>query len=400
MSPRARPSCDALADRPRPRLAAQADGARRIFDAPAADADVRRLAPRRRAPSLETSRPGARSPSGTAPTGATGPSELRDPDSDGVRRLRRPSTPTGRASTRGCSGCSTRQLRAASGDLTVLQDLPIGVDGGGADAWAWQDMLADGRDRRRAARPVQRARPELGVAAVRAVAAARARLRAVHRSRSARRWPAAADADRPRDGAVPALVDPRRRGRRRTAPTCATRATTCSTSSRWRAIAPARSWSARTSARSRTASARRSPNAPMLSYRLLWFEQDEPDALARARDGARSPPTTCRRSPGSGPASDLEDQVAHVPRRRPALERDRAELLAQLRLPPRRTATASRRRGRGAPTAGRGAVRAAVGDPRGRGRRSHRDRTCRARRPGPTGRSRCRSTSTTYRVTR
>lgn len=36
------------------------------------------------------------------------------------------------------------QLRRASGDLTVIQDLPIGVSGGGADAWVWQDVLADG----------------------------------------------------------------------------------------------------------------------------------------------------------------------------------------------------------------------------------------------------------------
>jgi 4-alpha-glucanotransferase len=36
------------------------------------------------------------------------------------------------------------QLRQATGDLSVLQDLPIGVDGGGADAWVWQDCLAQG----------------------------------------------------------------------------------------------------------------------------------------------------------------------------------------------------------------------------------------------------------------
>jgi 4-alpha-glucanotransferase len=36
------------------------------------------------------------------------------------------------------------QLHAASGDLTVIQDLPIGVAGGGADAWAWQDTMATG----------------------------------------------------------------------------------------------------------------------------------------------------------------------------------------------------------------------------------------------------------------
>lgn len=36
------------------------------------------------------------------------------------------------------------QLRAATGDLTVVQDLPVGVHGGGADAWVWQDVMADG----------------------------------------------------------------------------------------------------------------------------------------------------------------------------------------------------------------------------------------------------------------
>ncbi|MEV7430900.1 4-alpha-glucanotransferase [Nocardioides sp. NPDC092400] len=35
-----------------------------------------------------------------------------------------------------------RQLRAATGSTTVLQDLPIGVSGSGADAWAWDDVLA------------------------------------------------------------------------------------------------------------------------------------------------------------------------------------------------------------------------------------------------------------------
>ncbi|GAB7005224.1 4-alpha-glucanotransferase [Nocardioides sp. AN3] len=36
------------------------------------------------------------------------------------------------------------QLREASGELTLIQDLPIGVAGGGADAWAWQHVLAHG----------------------------------------------------------------------------------------------------------------------------------------------------------------------------------------------------------------------------------------------------------------
>jgi 4-alpha-glucanotransferase len=36
------------------------------------------------------------------------------------------------------------QFTAATGDMTVIQDLPIGVAGGGADAWAWQEILAEG----------------------------------------------------------------------------------------------------------------------------------------------------------------------------------------------------------------------------------------------------------------
>lgn len=37
-----------------------------------------------------------------------------------------------------------RQLAAASRHLALMQDLPIGVDPEGADAWVWQDVLADG----------------------------------------------------------------------------------------------------------------------------------------------------------------------------------------------------------------------------------------------------------------
>jgi 4-alpha-glucanotransferase len=36
------------------------------------------------------------------------------------------------------------QFTAATGDMTVIQDLPIGVAGGGADAWTWQEVLAEG----------------------------------------------------------------------------------------------------------------------------------------------------------------------------------------------------------------------------------------------------------------
>jgi 4-alpha-glucanotransferase len=36
------------------------------------------------------------------------------------------------------------QLRRACADLRVIQDLPIGLDAAGADAWCWQDLLAHG----------------------------------------------------------------------------------------------------------------------------------------------------------------------------------------------------------------------------------------------------------------
>ena len=35
-----------------------------------------------------------------------------------------------------------RQLTAAAQVIPILQDLPIGMDPGGADAWEWQDLLA------------------------------------------------------------------------------------------------------------------------------------------------------------------------------------------------------------------------------------------------------------------
>jgi 4-alpha-glucanotransferase len=36
------------------------------------------------------------------------------------------------------------QLAQAAAEIAIMQDLPIGVDPGGADAWAWQDLFASG----------------------------------------------------------------------------------------------------------------------------------------------------------------------------------------------------------------------------------------------------------------
>jgi 4-alpha-glucanotransferase len=68
---------------------------------------------------------------------------LRDPGGAGVRAYadRHPERVTFHA---WLQWALDLQLRAACGDLPVIQDLPIGVAGGGADAWAWQQTLAGG----------------------------------------------------------------------------------------------------------------------------------------------------------------------------------------------------------------------------------------------------------------
>jgi 4-alpha-glucanotransferase len=71
------------------------------------------------------------------------PPELRRPDSPGAAEW---------AQQRGAAiafhawlqWALELQLTAATDGLTVIQDLPIGVAGGGADAWTWQDVLAEG----------------------------------------------------------------------------------------------------------------------------------------------------------------------------------------------------------------------------------------------------------------
>ncbi|MFL6107943.1 MAG: 4-alpha-glucanotransferase [Marmoricola sp.] len=71
----------------------------------------------------------------------TWPAELHDPSGPAVRALS-----TERAADIGfhvwLQWQLQEQLTAAAGDLTLIQDLPIGVSGSGADAWAWQDLLA------------------------------------------------------------------------------------------------------------------------------------------------------------------------------------------------------------------------------------------------------------------
>jgi 4-alpha-glucanotransferase len=72
----------------------------------------------------------------------TWPAELHDPQGPDVRRVvqERADDVTFHA---WLQWQLSEQLRAATGDLTVIQDLPIGVSGGGADSWVWQGVLAD-----------------------------------------------------------------------------------------------------------------------------------------------------------------------------------------------------------------------------------------------------------------
>ena len=61
----------------------------------------------------------------------------------GRRAGGRATSPTGWRSTRGCSSSSTSSsTRARASGVRLLQDLAVGVDPGGADAWTWQDLLA------------------------------------------------------------------------------------------------------------------------------------------------------------------------------------------------------------------------------------------------------------------
>jgi 4-alpha-glucanotransferase len=73
------------------------------------------------------------------------PEELRDPRGDAVRAFA--GTHEREVAFHAwLQWATSRQFEAAADGMTVIQDLPIGVAGGGADAWAWQDVLASGVD--------------------------------------------------------------------------------------------------------------------------------------------------------------------------------------------------------------------------------------------------------------
>jgi 4-alpha-glucanotransferase len=73
------------------------------------------------------------------------PQEFRHPSSPAVREVARRQQTADRIRFHEWVQLQVdRQLARASRALPVMQDLPIGFDGDGADAWAFQDVLADG----------------------------------------------------------------------------------------------------------------------------------------------------------------------------------------------------------------------------------------------------------------
>jgi 4-alpha-glucanotransferase len=71
------------------------------------------------------------------------PEELRHPDSEAVRRFRADRRHRVRFHE-WLQWLLDRQLTAAAAEIGLVHDLPIGVQGDGADAWAWQDVFASG----------------------------------------------------------------------------------------------------------------------------------------------------------------------------------------------------------------------------------------------------------------
>ncbi len=261
------------------------------------------------------------------PDWRTWPEPLRTPASTEVRRIAQ----TNHDRVRFHAWLQWRldqQFTDAAGDLTILQDLPIGVDGGGADGWAWQDTLVDAATvgappdifnaqgqswgspplapwRLRAADYVP------FIEAIRATMAGGGGIRIDHVMGLFRLWWIPRGVE-PKDGAYvryPAedLLD-----------------IVALESHRARSLVVGEDLGT-VEPGVREALAEHA----MLSYRLLWFEDDEPATWPELAMGAITThdlPTIT----GLWTGADLEDQVAHVPTARAALERDRAVLLERL----------------------------------------------------------------------
>jgi 4-alpha-glucanotransferase len=221
------------------------------------------------------------------------------------------------------------QFAAATDGMTVVQDLPIGVAGGGADAWSWQDVLAagvsvgappdafnaNGQDWGSPPFIPWRLRDadyEPFIQSIRATMAGAGGLRIDHVMGLFRLWWVPADGG-PVDGAYvryPAddLLD-----------------IVALESHRARALVVGEDLGT-VEEGVREALAEHG----MLSYRLLWFEQEEPaawPAAAMAAVTTHDLPTVA----GLWTGADLAEQREHDTAPEPELERGRAELRRRLR---------------------------------------------------------------------
>ena len=93
-----------------------------------------------RAKPCSSSRSSVRWPSTTAEDGRRGP-PVPHPDAPAVARFAAERADRVRFH-QWLQWLLDTQLARAAAELPVMQDLPIGVDPNGADAWAWQDVLA------------------------------------------------------------------------------------------------------------------------------------------------------------------------------------------------------------------------------------------------------------------
>ena len=135
------------------------------------------------------------------------------------------------------------------------------------------------------------------------------------------------------------IPEGRRPGGRR--PTCASPATSCSTSSPSRAPGPARSWSARTSAPSRTSSATTlARRAACCRPASCGSRTSRPSACPPQSLGVRHHPRPARPSPACGPGAD-DAELAALGRPAPA---DAAAEVARPARPARRARPRSARR--------------------------------------------------------
>jgi 4-alpha-glucanotransferase len=71
----------------------------------------------------------------------TWPADYRRPDADAVRRFAQAHADRVRFH-QWQQWLLDTQLRAAAREIGLVHDFPVGVDGNGADAWAWQDVIA------------------------------------------------------------------------------------------------------------------------------------------------------------------------------------------------------------------------------------------------------------------